>query len=139
MTNKHFLLDIYTGNSHKFEGYESLRYSDWLKILKATANIINVDARYIGTHSLRIGGATFYHNIGVKPEYIKYIGRWASDCWKRYIRVSDDVIVHVIDDNMNNYEIKARYNEDTLITALNHRTPININKPVPALENIPTA
>jgi hypothetical protein len=37
-------------------------------------------------HSLRIGGATFLSECGFSDCTIRLLGRWESDCFKRYIR-----------------------------------------------------
>ena len=46
----------------------------------------------INTHSFRIGGATAAASNGVSDVIIQTMGRWNSDCFQRYIRVSDDEI-----------------------------------------------
>ena len=42
----------------------------------------------LNTHSLRIGGATLLSLAGVPDSIIKKMGRWKSDCFKKYIRMS---------------------------------------------------
>ena len=46
-----------------------------------------------GAHSLRIGGATAAMAAGVPPHYIKAMGRWSSDIYEIYCRVSDAAVV----------------------------------------------
>jgi hypothetical protein len=41
-----------------------------------------------GGHSLRIGGATAAHAAGVPPALIRLMGRWASDVYEIYCRLS---------------------------------------------------
>ena len=43
----------------------------------------------INTHSFRIGGATAASSQGIPDTIIQIMGRWTSDCFKKYIRVSD--------------------------------------------------
>lgn len=50
----------------------------------------NID---LNTHSFRIGGASAAASSGVPDSIIKILGRWSSDCYRRYIRISDPVIV----------------------------------------------
>lgn len=47
----------------------------------------------LNTHSFRIGGASAAASSGVPDSIIKILGRWSSDCYRRYIRISDPVIV----------------------------------------------
>ena len=44
-------------------------------------------ARY-GAHSLRIGGATAALAAGVPPQLIRLLGRWSSDVYQVYCRMS---------------------------------------------------
>ena len=46
-----------------------------------------------GAHSLRIGGATAALAAGVPPHYIKAMGRWCSEIYEIYCRVSDAAVV----------------------------------------------
>lgn len=46
----------------------------------------------LDTHSFRIGGASAAASCGVPDSIIKILGRWTSDCYRRYLRVSDAVI-----------------------------------------------
>lgn len=48
----------------------------------------------INTHSFRIGGATAAASNGVSDAIIQTMGRWNSDCFQRYIRVSDTEIAY---------------------------------------------
>ncbi len=41
---------------------------------------------HIKTHSFRIGGATFCASLQMPEERILELGRWKSNCYKRYIR-----------------------------------------------------
>jgi len=44
----------------------------------------------ISSHSLRIGGATVASSRGVSDQALKAAGRWSSNAYQRYVRVSDD-------------------------------------------------
>ena len=41
-----------------------------------------------GAHSLRIGGATAALAAGVPPSLIRLMGRWSSDIYEIYCRIS---------------------------------------------------
>lgn len=43
----------------------------------------------IHSHSFRIGGASAALSAGASDALIRVMGRWSSDCYNRYIRVSD--------------------------------------------------
>lgn len=46
----------------------------------------------INTHSFRIGGASLAATAGLPDSAIQILGRWRSDAFLRYIRLSDDYI-----------------------------------------------
>ena len=57
--------------------------------LKDLCRSYGLDVSNISSHSLRIGGATSLIEMGIPPSVVKMIGRWVSDCYVAYIRVSD--------------------------------------------------
>ena len=46
----------------------------------------------LNTHSFRIGGASAAASCGIPDSAIKILGRWSSDCYRRYIHLSDNSI-----------------------------------------------
>jgi hypothetical protein len=48
-----------------------------------------------GAHSLRIGGATAALAANVDPSLIRLMGRWASDVYEIYTRLSREAVVRV--------------------------------------------
>ena len=48
--------------------------------------LIGIDPSQYSGHSFRIGGATSASLAGLSDYEIKLIGRWNSDCYRRYIR-----------------------------------------------------
>ena len=48
------------------------------------------------SHSFRIGGATAAAEAGVAPNIIQKLGRWKSDCFRIYIRPSQEVLVDAL-------------------------------------------
>ncbi|KAG8456577.1 hypothetical protein GDO86_002382 [Hymenochirus boettgeri] len=55
-------------------------------LLKKACNKAGLNPKCIGTHSFRIGAATSAAVKGASVEQIKTVGRWTSQCYKRYIR-----------------------------------------------------
>ena len=53
--------------------------------LKRAAVELHFPESDYATHSLRIGGATALFGAGVPFEEVRRFGRWASDCWRRYV------------------------------------------------------
>ena len=71
-----------------FRDGKFLTASDVNKILSATTH----GAASISSHSLRIGAASTAAAMGCPKWLIQGMGRWTSDCFRRYIRISDDTI-----------------------------------------------
>jgi len=55
------------------------------KVLKEAAVRRGLDENDIDVISLRAGGASAMYHAGFSVEEIQRRGRWASDCWKRYV------------------------------------------------------
>ena len=54
--------------------------------LEIAAAAIGVPSGHMGSHSLRIGGATaLYHVCGGDLQLVRRFGRWASDTFHRYL------------------------------------------------------
>ena len=53
--------------------------------IKRTATELRCEPGDYATHSLRIGGVTTLFCAGVDHEEVRRFGRWASDCWHRYV------------------------------------------------------
>ena len=73
--------------------YQSGKYLTRRDIHSIFSKYLN-DNVNLNTHSLRIGGASLLSKAGIPEHIIQKIGRWKSDCFKRYIRLS---IVHIDD------------------------------------------
>lgn len=71
-----------------FRDGKFLTANDINKILHATTH----GAANISSHSLRIGAASTAAAMGCPKWLIQGMGRWTSDCFRRYIRISDDTI-----------------------------------------------
>lgn len=56
--------------------------------------ISGIDAN-LSSHSFRIGAATTLANLGHPRWLIQSLGRWSSDCFRSYIRISDTTISSV--------------------------------------------
>ena len=57
-------------------------------LVKALMQSIGLDPARYGAHSLRIGGATAALAAGVSPQLIRLMGRWSSDIYQIYCRMS---------------------------------------------------
>ena len=53
------------------------------------------DHKMFMPHSFRIVGATMLFRIGVVEEVIKTMGRWASDCYRIYCRLSKERLLEL--------------------------------------------
>ena len=57
-------------------------------VVKWLMESVGEDATKFGAHSLRIGGATAALTAGVPPATIRLMGRWATDCYEVYLRLT---------------------------------------------------
>jgi hypothetical protein len=53
------------------------------------------DHKLFMPHSFRISGATMLFRMGVTEEEIKTMGRWASDCYRIYCRLSKERLLEL--------------------------------------------
>jgi len=60
--------------------------------LQQSLEALGLPASKFGTHSLRIGSATAAAAIGVPMDIIKSMGRWSSECYRRYIRAPHNAL-----------------------------------------------
>ena len=58
------------------------------RVIKTLMERIGLDPRRFGAHSLRIGGATAALATGLSPAQIRAAGRWGSDVYQIYTRLS---------------------------------------------------
>ena len=63
--------------------------------VKALMQSIGLDPGLYGAHSLRIGGATAALAAGVPPALIRLMGRWSSDVYEVYCRLSSQAALRV--------------------------------------------
>ena len=56
---------------------------------------IGLDPMFFGAHSLRIGGASALLAARVEPTLIRLMGRWSSDVYEIYCRMSREAAASV--------------------------------------------
>lgn len=61
--------------------------------VKAAMAAVGRDPARYGAHSLRIGGATAALAAGVPPQLIRLLGRWSSDIYQIYCRMSSQAAI----------------------------------------------
>ena len=66
-----------------------LTYRTLLHFIKSQLAAFGLDAAAFGAPSLRIGGATQLGCSNFSPTQIQAMGRWSSDCYRRYLRFPD--------------------------------------------------
>ena len=64
-------------------------------IIKLLMERIGLDPRRFGAHSLRIGGATAALAAGLSPAQIRAAGRWGSDVYQIYTRMSPQAAINL--------------------------------------------
>ena len=61
-------------------------------LIKGAATECGMDTKLVGTHSIRISGATALLLAGVPPEVVQIIGRWASNAFIGYTRYQAELM-----------------------------------------------
>jgi hypothetical protein len=67
---------------------QALQYTTMTALLRKVATRLKINLTWVGTHSLRSGGASALSRAGAPPWLIQAIGRWKSDAYKSYVRSS---------------------------------------------------
>ena len=62
--------------------------SEFSKMLCAILQLCHLDPKRYKGHSFRIGAATYAAEQGLSDTQIREMGRWKSDVFKKYIRIS---------------------------------------------------
>jgi hypothetical protein len=65
------------------------------EMVKALMSGLGLDPAHFGAHSLRIGGATAALAAGIHPSVIRITGRWSSDVWEIYARLTKQAALNV--------------------------------------------
>jgi hypothetical protein len=79
----------------RWAGGGALRTAEVRALVQGMMRLLGLDPRRFGAHSLRIGGATAALAAGMSPSTIRAAGRWASDIYELYTRVSRDSAMRV--------------------------------------------
>ena len=91
----------HTGPLFTYHSKKYLTRKDINKLLISTTN----GAASITSHSLRIGAASTAAAMGCPKWLIKTMGRWTSDCFRKYVRISQHTIMntsHILANCNNN-------------------------------------
>lgn len=59
-------------------------------VLRKALQRLGIDGKEYGTHSFRIGAATEATNRGWSQREVMQLGRWSSNCFRRYVRADVD-------------------------------------------------
>ena len=62
--------------------------SEFSKMLGSVIRLCNLDPNRYKGHSFRIGAATYAAEQGVSDNKIRHLGKWKSDAFKKYIRIT---------------------------------------------------
>ena len=69
---------------------QCMRVDDVRKEVQHLMRCLGLEGRHFGAHSLRIGGATAAAAAGVPPAVIRCCGRWNSDIFEIYTRLTKE-------------------------------------------------
>ena len=88
-------LNVQRRNMGPLYVFESGSYLTRQSLSKVLKSLWGKNEGLLSTHSFRIGAATTAAASGLPDSLIKGLGRWSSDCFRGYIRISDKVIKDV--------------------------------------------
>ena len=79
------------GTFRGVSGWDSVTDRDILALIRRGAiadglPALGFDPALLGTHSLRIGGATRLAMLGISEAVIKQLGHWSAETWQLYVR-----------------------------------------------------
>ncbi|TKY91067.1 hypothetical protein EX895_000003 [Sporisorium graminicola] len=67
------------------DGFQPLTRSFFLSILRLALDRLGLQPSHYAGHSFRRGAATWAASAGIDSSTIQLLGRWSSDCYRRYI------------------------------------------------------
>ena len=79
-------LFMWDGNPRTGKPRRIVTRDSFLRRLKQCLRKIGINPDLYAGHSLRRGGAVSAERLGIPEQVIKVLGRWTTDCWKRYIQ-----------------------------------------------------
>ncbi len=82
------------GPLFRYRSGKTLTKCEFTKEIRLLFSQAGFKATKFAGHSFRIGAATAAAKANIKPWLIKNMGRWTSDCFERYIRTPDDVLIN---------------------------------------------
>lgn len=83
-----------TGPLFQYRTGKYLTKSAFTKEIRNLLNSAGFPATEYAGHSFRIGAATAAAQANLPPWLIKSMGRWASDCFERYIRTPEATLIN---------------------------------------------
>jgi hypothetical protein len=86
LTNYLKLRGLKAGALFCFPGGKSVTRNYFTEKLKTGLLFCGLDVNRYKTHSFRIGGASYYASLGMSDTQIRFMGRWESDAFKKYMR-----------------------------------------------------
>ena len=66
-----------------------------MKLLTSLLSLVGLNSELYNGHSFRIGAATQAGTARIEDHLIQTLGRWSSDCYKRYIQTESVTIAQV--------------------------------------------
>ena len=107
-----------------------LRYDLWCESFPAFAEILGINAATFKPHCMRISGASYYFLSGIHDEVIKILGRWTSECWRRYLRLSAEQAIFLVDEKILNDVAPNGFSTSELLRMLSANDPSVIHKKI---------
>ena len=61
-------------------------------LMRNLSATVGINPKHYASHTFRIGAATSVTSVNMPPRLIKTLGRWTSNCYERYIKISPSTL-----------------------------------------------
>ena len=95
----------------KTDNWKVITRADVSDLIKRAAVDCGIPKSLIGTHSIRISGATHLLLCGCHPSVVQIIGRWKSNCFLRYQRYQSE-LMHGVSSHMVGSKFDPRLRQE---------------------------
>ena len=80
------------GSLFQLESSAPLTRNKFTSLMRDLLATVGINPKHYASHSFRIGAVTSAGAVNMPPWLIKTLGRWTSDCYEWYIKISPSIL-----------------------------------------------